>query len=279
MSNYNDKPGNPNSVLSRRSFLQRAGLMISLPLFARAIKDTQDLPQTITIELAGIMLLSFNGKEKCTIGIPPTDDRHEFLLTVDGRPHLIGKRSSLAVVDTTHEHLPARVTKQVGFFDAVIDFKSVDFHPELTFREGYAHRQRLEIFNGHFEVGRIVPARFQRGTAELDLTRGVAESLKLIVPVGDSQRVVFTDVNGEINLQPGQQISITNKCNHESCDGEPDFQFHYRAFDVAYDQQRIPVIEKLPSSETSSKGITGCARKLPCWLGGYEESPEQPLPA
>lgn len=253
--------------------------MISLPLFARAIKDTQDPSQTITIELAGIMVLSFNGKEKCTIGIPPTDDRHEFLLTADGRSHLIGKRSSLAVVDAKHERLPARVTKQVGFFDAVIDFKSADFHPELGFREGYTHRQRLEIFNGHFEVGRIVPARFRHGAAEFDLTRGVAESIKLIVPVENYQRVVFTDVNGEIDLQPGQQISITNKCNREGCSGEPDFQYHYRAFDVAYDQQRIPVIEKLPSLETSGKGTASCARKLPCWLGGYEESPEQPLPA
>src|SRR5215475_1459655 len=196
------------------------------------------MSKEVVIYFEGIMVLSFDeGETRCFIGVPPTDNRHEFVLRVNGSPTQIAKISRIGVYDANGQPIPAKVRRQSNFFspNTVIDFKSAKFHPgkKFKFKRGNVHRHRLDIFNGEFgfdDHDILHGAKFKLGvsstTHDPSRTRDVVARVKLTIPIDDVgwERVIFKNGGSELILDPGRRITITNIC--EKCDGKnPDFEF------------------------------------------------------
>lgn len=242
----------------------------------------------VIITFEGIMILSFNQTARtCTIGVPPTDERHEFLLMVKDsggmtKEMLIRKRASIALVDSSGQR-PADVSKPATFFNTVIDFGSAKFHPGFTFRTPYKHRHRLQINNGTFDVvaGSVVSRATFKRNGTLHDTRDVARKVKLTIPVGAGQQVIFSDNGGSINLEPSSQIDIINICPTVEClNLPPDFLHYYNALNIGANQQMVPdnpPFSAVGGSTPDQSDPILFSRKfspgLPCWLGGYDEPP------
>lgn len=184
---------------------------------------------TITLELEGIMILSFaQDLSKCAIIIPKTDDLHTFLLGDGVNIYPIIGNGSLSVVG-------GAVTQTAEFRDYSVDMKH-EHGSDLRYRSDFRPMNKLEVFDGTFGMDkeRLRKADLRYGSINPS-PRVIADSKLVTFTLSDGQELVFRDGSGEKRWNGNTKIKISNLCDPRNprCRDNNDFEYYYGAFDVS----------------------------------------------
>jgi hypothetical protein len=231
----------------------------------------------VSITIEGIMVLGFTNRTgivKCTLGVPETDDQHQFQLkyvTSDGATVIkpITARSSVSLIGPGAS---AGVGKVTVFNQKAIDWKDDFFHKDNSgFLAGYKFQKCLEVFNGEFKVETSAKAEFRTGTSGPVRPREVVEKASLVIQAAGNQQVVFVHDGEMIILTDKRDIEITNICT-EKCVSD-DFQFYYCVFDVPREKRlHAKRVRFLGPGRDYKLSIN-----LPCWFVVYDEPTSGPF--
>lgn len=239
---------------------------------------------TITVELEGIMILSFAHSDtpppnddvdifsRCMILIPQTNDFHTFRISDGYNTRDISGNSRLYVRNEP-------VTREKRFPTYSINMAKE--HINLRYKAGSVFENILEVFDGKFDVmDRLSIAYLRPGSDTNPELREIAESKLISFKVTADELLTFEDESGFVMNWGGRgdiKIKISNICDtwNPYCNskGDADFDKYYDYFEITDDKLSPLRIRPHIVGPPPVGGMGKLSRDLPCWDVYVDEPP------